>query len=223
MTAFRLFLALSVVLHISFGFALSQLPEPKRELPPVHLSIAPPPKPPPPAPAPLEPPPPEPPPTPPKPRPKKPKRVRRRPPPKPAPSPEPPPPPAPEPEPAPTPPPPPAPKPAPKAPPPPPGPTAAQRKAALARYLSQVRRAVIAKKRYPRAARRLGLEGVIRVRVRIEADGHLSSARVVGDVDGPLAQAALKAVRDAAPFPGIPKLAGHAVSVDIPIRFRLNP
>lgn len=219
---FELFLIASVLLHISLAFALARVPKPEKPRPPVRISIAPPPAPPkPPSPA-VTPPKP----TPPKPKPK-PKRRRvvrkRRPPPTPRPAPAPKPEPEPEAPPAPpTPPAPPAP-PAPPRPPPPPGPTLADKKAALARYLGRVRREVKKKRRYPRAARRLGTEGTVRVRLRIRADGSLIDAQPLGGGNPLLIKAAMQAVRAAAPFPQIPKILGQATTtVIIPLRFSLR-
>lgn len=221
---FELFLIASVLLHISLAFALARVPKPEKPRPPVRISIAPPPAPPkPPSPA-VTPPKP----TPPKPKPK-PKRRRvvrkRRPPPTPRPAPAPKPEPEPEPEAPPAPPTPPAPPapPAPPRPPPPPGPTLADKKAALARYLGRVRREVKKKRRYPRAARRLGTEGTVRVRLRIRADGSLIDAQPLGGGNPLLIKAAMQAVRAAAPFPQIPKILGQATTtVIIPLRFSLR-
>jgi protein TonB len=72
-------------------------------------------------------------------------------------------------------------------------------------YRTRIRQAVDAHKHYPRMARRLGEEGRVVVAFTVEADGRLAEVRVVESSGSELLdEAALQAVRDAAPFPPFP-------------------
>ena len=72
-------------------------------------------------------------------------------------------------------------------------------------YRTRIRQAVDEHKHYPRMARRLGLEGRVVVAFTVEADGRLARVRVVESSGSELLdEAALEAVRQAAPFPPFP-------------------
>lgn len=72
-------------------------------------------------------------------------------------------------------------------------------------YRTRIRQAIDKHKHYPRMARRLGLEGRVVVAFTVEADGRLAGVRVVESSDSELLdEAALEAVRKAAPFPPFP-------------------
>lgn len=74
-----------------------------------------------------------------------------------------------------------------------------------AAYRARVRQAVDAQKVYPRLARRMGEEGRVVLAFTLEADGRLASVRVVESSGSELLdEAALEAVREAAPFPSFP-------------------
>lgn len=92
---------------------------------------------------------------------------------------------------------------------------------ALQRFARAVRRKMESKKRYPRAAQRLGIEGSTGVRITILKDGQLEKVEVV-DSSGHeiLDTAALQSVRDAAPFPPIPEETGlDRIEMSIYFRF----
>lgn len=72
-------------------------------------------------------------------------------------------------------------------------------------YRVRIRQAVDEHKHYPRMARRLGLDGRVVVAFTVEADGRLAGVRVVESSGSELLdEAALEAVRKAAPFPSFP-------------------
>lgn len=72
-------------------------------------------------------------------------------------------------------------------------------------YRTRIRQAVDEHKHYPRMARRLELEGRVVVAFTVEADGRLAGVRVVESSGSELLdEAALEAVRQAAPFPPFP-------------------
>ena len=66
---------------------------------------------------------------------------------------------------------------------------------------------------YPELARRRGLEGVVTVEFRVLPDGAVSGVRVRRGIAAALDEAALDAVRRAAPFPAA--LAGGPFEVDL--------
>lgn len=87
--------------------------------------------------------------------------------------------------------------------------------------LTRLQRAVI----YPRAARRRGAEGIVRVEVVLAADGGLVTVRVAeGAGDAALDEAALALVRRVAPFPPVPValLTGGRFAFIAPIQYRLE-
>lgn len=89
----------------------------------------------------------------------------------------------------------------------------------LRAYLAGVRARIEGAKRYPRWARRRGIEGEVAVRFRIGPGGELLGAEVTRssgmDV---LDRAAVEAVEAAAPFPPVPDAAGRA---PLPVEVRL--
>ncbi len=85
--------------------------------------------------------------------------------------------------------------------------------------------AITEQKRYPRAARKLGLQGRVIVVVTLDRRGglaeppriHTSSGHSILDED------ALRAVRSAAPFPPLPSgFAGTTRQIAIPVQYRLD-
>lgn len=72
-------------------------------------------------------------------------------------------------------------------------------------YRARVRQAVDERKHYPRMARRLELEGRVVVAFTVGAEGRLADLRLVESSGSELLdEAALEAVRQAAPFPPFP-------------------
>ena len=71
-------------------------------------------------------------------------------------------------------------------------------------YVARVGRMIEAQRRYPHAARRRRLEGVVVIRLAIAHDGRVRDARAVGNAPRIFERASLAAVADAAPFPRPP-------------------
>lgn len=94
---------------------------------------------------------------------------------------------------------------------------------ALQRYIDQVFRPRIAARfRYPEEAQELGLEGIVVVHVSLLASGALASVPAPLDCrERLLCDAAVRTVRDAAPFPPPPLELG-AVTLDVPLEYRLE-
>lgn len=73
-------------------------------------------------------------------------------------------------------------------------------------YRARIRQAVDGHKHYPRLARKMGEEGRVVLAFTIEANGRLAGVRVVESSGSELLdEAALEAVREAAPFPAFPE------------------
>ncbi|MDJ0869651.1 MAG: TonB family protein, partial [Myxococcota bacterium] len=85
--------------------------------------------------------------------------------------------------------------------------------------IARVRREIGEHRRYPAMARRRGLEGVVVVRLSIDADGGLGEVSTTRKASKTLARATVDAVRRAAPFP--PPPAGR-LSIEIPVRYDLD-
>jgi TonB family protein len=70
---------------------------------------------------------------------------------------------------------------------------------------------------------RRGQQGIVELEVRLGPEGRLVGVEVVaGPPTGTLRAAAVTAVRDAAPFPFPPELAGRALVIRLPVEFRLR-
>lgn len=68
--------------------------------------------------------------------------------------------------------------------------------------LAKIRKRIVAKQRYPASARNSGIEGSVKISFRIRNDGSLEFVKILaGSGHDILDQAALKAVREAAPLP----------------------
>lgn len=89
-------------------------------------------------------------------------------------------------------------------------------------YLTQVRTQVEARKFYPSMARQLKMQGTVVVAAAISRDGVLRSAEVrASSGSQQLDHAAVKAVMHASPFAAPADFGLDAVTVDIPITFKL--
>jgi len=91
-------------------------------------------------------------------------------------------------------------------------------------YLQQVRARIEKNQRYPLAARKLGQEGRVLVRFVAAADGGLEEMEL-GESCGirSLDEAALAAVRAAAPFPATPKeVFPDSAAMQIAVAFALR-
>lgn len=96
---------------------------------------------------------------------------------------------------------------------------------ALEAYVGELSRQVARERRYPAQARRLGLEGTVRVRLRLRRDGTLAGPpEVAGPAGVGLLEAeALRMVEAAAPFAPLPEvLPGSEREFVIPVRFALR-
>lgn len=91
-------------------------------------------------------------------------------------------------------------------------------------FLAQVRQRIDRYKHYPYAARRRQVEGRVTVRFMIRPDGTIDGLEVVKRSSSTLLdEAALQAVRDAAPFPGFPReVLGRPLDVEIGLVFELT-
>jgi protein TonB len=107
---------------------------------------------------------------------------------------------------------------------PPPVITPERRQVVLASYLQEIFRSRIAAHfQYPEEAERLGMEGLVVVRASVLQTGALWSARTLGDCPHRiLCAAAERTVRAAAPFPPPPAELGGAISIDVPLNYRLE-
>ena len=94
----------------------------------------------------------------------------------------------------------------------------------LSGYGRALHSAVQHKQRYPRAARMMRMEGTVEVEMRIYPDGTLAQAPVVvKSSNHPLLdKEALRMVRVAAPFPGLPTgFVGETALFKVPVRFEI--
>jgi TonB family protein len=91
-----------------------------------------------------------------------------------------------------------------------------------ARYLGQLRERVLARREYPRLARRAGLEGTVCLRIAVDAAGRLAQLQPSCVAPAPLVEAALSAVRAAAPFGPLPGGLGTELVLDLPMVFQLD-
>jgi len=91
-------------------------------------------------------------------------------------------------------------------------------------YFDMVRMKIESNKKYPAEARKNGREGQVVVRFVITMDGYISSLEIVKSANHvDLDQAALEAVRNAAPFPMPPTgLFKDKVRVEIAVLFELR-
>ncbi len=90
------------------------------------------------------------------------------------------------------------------------------------RYLGQLRDRVLARREYPRLARRAGLEGTVCLRAAVDASGRLTQVQATCAAPAPLLEAALRALREAAPFAPLPAALGQQLVFDLPIVFQLD-
>lgn len=90
-------------------------------------------------------------------------------------------------------------------------------------YFEMVRLRIESHKRYPGAAKTRQIEGQVTVRFVIKPDGHISSLKIVkGARHRALDQAALRAVKEASPFPRPPmNLFKGSIPLEITIIFEL--
>lgn len=95
---------------------------------------------------------------------------------------------------------------------------------AEAAYKAHIRQKIDAHKHYPKLARRMGEEGRVVVEFSLDASGAVSSVRIKqSSGSARLDEAALQAVRDAAPFPPFPDGVGRKHwDFTLPLSFALD-
>jgi protein TonB len=87
----------------------------------------------------------------------------------------------------------------------------------------ELRRRVQERLVYPWLAVRRGLTGTVELEIELDAAGRVVALAAVGpEAPRLLRDAALKAVRDAAPFPLPPGVAPRALAVRLPVVFELR-
>lgn len=93
--------------------------------------------------------------------------------------------------------------------------------AAETRYAGRVRSKVQRNFRYPKSATRAGIKGTVTVSFTVTGNGGLGSVRLASGSGSPiLDEAALNAVRKAAPFPAIPEGGRNPWAFTIPLVFQ---
>jgi protein TonB len=101
--------------------------------------------------------------------------------------------------------------------------SAPERENLLAAYLHTIRERVASHRRYPHSARRLGLEGTIRVQFHVDQCGDVSGmSLVIPSQHQLLRDASIEAIRASVPFPTPPKELGNGLDVEVSIVFRLG-
>jgi protein TonB len=103
-------------------------------------------------------------------------------------------------------------------------PTATPEPLLRARYEDALAAWLARHKDYPMIARRRGIEGTVRLRVKVDRGGNVLSSQVVsGSGSAILDQASLRMVDRADPFPSMPKdYPGDSFQFVIPVDFELN-
>ncbi len=92
------------------------------------------------------------------------------------------------------------------------------------KYQEEVRKKIESHREYPGLARRMGLEGIVRVQFVIEKDGHLKKVEVEKTSGSRfLDDAAKKAVEKSAPFPPFPsEIPESSLTFSLSFRFSLS-
>lgn len=107
--------------------------------------------------------------------------------------------------------------------PPPPRPTVAQLNAWREQYFETMFRDRFENVRYPHQAAMAGIQGKLVVRIAVGSRGQILDLGVLGKCPHfVLCDAAMQAVRDAAPFPPPPPELGGRVTVELPFNYHLR-
>jgi TonB family protein len=95
---------------------------------------------------------------------------------------------------------------------------------ARAGYTALIQRRIEDAKEYPKGSQKLGRQGVLKVQFTILKNGQLGNVSLLTETEYPeLNQAAMAAVKRAAPFSGIPdSIMGQSLSFIVPIKFKVN-
>ena len=98
-----------------------------------------------------------------------------------------------------------------------------KRKAIKNAYLAKVRRTIEQCKKYPKAAKRMRQEGVVKVHFTIGKNGGIRNIRLVGKCPyAKLNKAAMKILQEIASFAPIPKeLDERYLSLTVPVRYKI--
>jgi protein TonB len=91
-------------------------------------------------------------------------------------------------------------------------------------YLAELARRIDRGKRYPKASRRRGEQGIVQLHFVVQADGRLTDISVQRSSGSKrLDEAAISAVRRVSPINPIPaSLGSDALSISVPIAYRLK-
>ena len=90
---------------------------------------------------------------------------------------------------------------------------------------ASLHQAMLPRFKYPRRAVRRGWEGVVRIRLDVDADGRINNLRIVeSSGHGILDRNALKTLKKFKRIPGIPKrrLEGQGLHIVLPVVYRLT-
>lgn len=87
-------------------------------------------------------------------------------------------------------------------------------------YVRALRRRIQERLEYPGLAQRRGVQGAVELELHVGGDGRVAEVRA----EGPelLREAAIRAVRDAGPFPFPPDLTPRPLRIRLPVRFELR-
>jgi periplasmic protein TonB len=90
-------------------------------------------------------------------------------------------------------------------------------------YVRALRQRIEERLAYPALAVRRGVQGTVELELELDAAGRLTAVVDVGrEGSALLREAAMRAVRSAAPFPFPPGLAARALTIRLPIVFELQ-
>jgi protein TonB len=90
------------------------------------------------------------------------------------------------------------------------------------RYLSYIRREIKRNLYYPKIAKKLKIEGVVKIFFRVMRNGSVADVEVLNSSNGKLTKAALKTINSLSLKP-IPSTIGKSnIEINIPVEFRLN-
>jgi len=87
-------------------------------------------------------------------------------------------------------------------------------------FVRALRQRIQERLEYPRLAVRRGLEGTVEIELHLGPDGRVAEVRAEGAEL--LREAAIRAVRDATPFPFPPDLVPRPLLIRLPVRFELR-
>jgi protein TonB len=90
-------------------------------------------------------------------------------------------------------------------------------------YIQALRRRIQDRLAYPWLAARRGVSGTVELEIRLDAEGRLTEASVLGTPPpASLGEAAVRAVREATPLPFPPGVPARPLTVRLPVVFELR-